>query len=198
MLVLKIVVKTIKSYVKMLSVFAILLAIVHQVHGISTIMIPVDADAAYVDGRGKVVEQSGDMYSRAAITAALHELDAPEKKIERLADAILKASHDTNINGVLLAALMKTESDFDPLARSPKGYKGLMQTPHLTGWYDIDVIIGARILKDKLRITDGNMERALSLYKGGTSDTAKNQARKVLDLYSRLKEKVEFRLVAKS
>ena len=102
-----------------------------------------------------------------------------------MAQAIELASERTNINPILLACLLQTESGFNPKAVSEKNYKGLMQTPTATfKWADVDILHGARILEEKLRLTRGDIVLALALYKGGNNPMAKRQANQVLALYN--------------
>jgi hypothetical protein len=117
---------------------------------------------------------------------SLRKLDAPEEHIYELGSAIRLASSRTGINEKLLTALMYTESGFDRSAESKKGYKGLMQTPSATGFIDVDVLHGAFILKDKLRISKGNVRKALTLYKGGNNKVARKQANQVLLVFRNL------------
>jgi len=115
----------------------------------------------------------------------LNSLKCPERKVKEVAQAIELASEQTKINSILLACLLQTESGFNPKAVSPKNYKGLMQTPTATfKWSDVDILHGARILEEKLRLTRGDIVLALALYKGGNNPMAKRQANQVLALYN--------------
>jgi len=138
-------------------------------------------------------------YSRLAIPAkapteavdcvetALLSLGAPEKMVYELAQAVRSASCATNLPKELLVALLYTESTFNPDAVSKRGYKGLMQTPHKIPYTDASVLVGARILQDKLRLADGNLEVAVAMYKGGRDKPqAQRQAAYTMSLYRRL------------
>jgi soluble lytic murein transglycosylase-like protein len=82
---------------------------------------------------------------------------------------------------------MKTESDFNKKAVSPKNYKGLMQTPKATFEYpEVDTLYGVKILEDKLKSSNGNMLKALALYKGGDNPIARLYAKEVYVLYKKL------------
>jgi hypothetical protein len=120
------------------------------------------------------------------ITGVLKQLKAPEDKIVELGSAIRLASSRTGIDAKLIAVLMHTESGFNTNAVSKKKYKGLMQTPTVTHFSDVDVLHGAYILKDKLRITGGDMREALTLYKGGRNKVAREQASQVLEIYEKV------------
>lgn len=89
---------------------------------------------------------------------------------------------------------MYSESSFNPKAISSKQYQGLMQIPKsnllLHKEEDVNTLIGAKILIEKLAITKGDMKTALILYKGWelTDPKGKQQAEKVLSLARRLRE----------
>lgn len=118
-------------------------------------------------------------------------LDCPPVKQHKVSEAIVEASDKINVDPTLIAVLMKTESGFDLKAESNKGYKGLMQTPYASKqWADVDVLIGARILEEKLKLTSGDMELALALYKGGNNPLAKRQAAQVLTLYKEVRNEL--------
>ena len=109
---------------------------------------------------------------------------------KHLSSSILLASQITNISPEFLIALMQTESSFDKKAVSSKGYKGLMQIPYTVFDEDINTLIGAKIFKEKLTLTNGNVVDAIILYKGYANDRVRGrmQAEKVLLLYSKLSE----------
>lgn len=122
---------------------------------------------------------------------ALNELNAPINKIEELSKSISTASRATDLSPTLIACIIFTESGFKNRAVSNKNYKGLMQTPTATFVYsDVDILHGARIFKDKLRITKNNYEDAMMLYKGGRNSLARKYARETLKLYNELKKNV--------
>ncbi len=112
-------------------------------------------------------------------------------KSDKLAVSYDMVSRKMGISQEMLIALTYTESNFNPNAVSSKGYRGLMQIPvHLTS-QDAHIFEGANIFKDKLRITNGNVRRAIALYKGyGNHSKGLQQADKVLLLYNRLKTEV--------
>jgi len=107
-----------------------------------------------------------------------------------LIPAFLKAGQIYSIDPVLLVVLCYTESTFDPNAVSKKNYKGLMQTPHKTGYTDIDIMYGARILKEKMDVANGDKIKALALYKGGLNNEAFKQATKTYDIYRKVKNSI--------
>ena len=111
-------------------------------------------------------------------------LETSFKLTKKQAGAFYLAGRATNLDPVLLATLAYTESNFRIIATSPKGYKGIMQTPISEGDIHLDVLRGAKILQEKLRYAKGDLELALTLYKGGKNVEAKKQAKQVLAIYS--------------
>ena len=81
-----------------------------------------------------------------------------------------------HLDSLLLAAVVQTESGFDPRALSPQGAQGLMQlmptTARTYGAHVFDdpqanVGAGARYLRDLLTTFDGDVELALAAYNAG-------------------------------
>ncbi|HQF37393.1 MAG TPA: lytic transglycosylase domain-containing protein [Candidatus Dojkabacteria bacterium] len=121
----------------------------------------------------------------------LTKLNADKRKVQEIANAVYTAHQSTGLNPKLIVSLMYTESNFKINAIGPQNrtkirYKGLMQTPTATWFSDVDTLHGARILKQKLEISDFNLRKALALYKGGNNPVAFRQADQVLKLYSEL------------
>ena len=119
---------------------------------------------------------------------------APEDQIETLSRAVAGACKVTNrhISPELVVSLMYTESGFRKDVVSSKGYMGLMQTPWASNkWPDIDIMLGVRILEEKLRIAKNNLPLALALYKGGDNPLAHRQAGETLRIYKDLLTTVE-------
>jgi hypothetical protein len=125
-------------------------------------------------------------YPDDGLTLVLTTLHAPKERIPEMESALRLASNRTGIDGKLLAVLVFTESNFKKRAVSGKGYKGLLQTPSASFFTDVDILYGARILKEKLRLTRGDLFEALALYKGGDGPLARKQANRVLEIYRTL------------
>ena len=122
------------------------------------------------------------------IERKLSKLGYSKQKISGLKNAVKVASTETNISPSLLIAIEHTESQGNPHAISPKGYKGLMQTPTATfEFMDVDMLHGARILQQKLQESHGDLITALALYKGGRSQQAYQQAAQCYNLYQKIK-----------
>ncbi len=94
-----------------------------------------------------------------------------------IAEAVNAAVEENpDLNGFVILCLMKTESNYDRKAISHKGYSGLMQTPGMSGYIDLDVRWGVRILKEKLELANYDLKKAIALYKGGNNRLARKQA----------------------
>jgi len=119
---------------------------------------------------------------------------APKDQIETLSRAVTDACKVSNreISPALIVSLMDTESGFNKDAVSSRGYRGLMQTPWASAkWPDVDILLGVRILEEKLRIANNNLPFALALYKGGDNRLAHRQAGKTLRIYQDLLRMLE-------
>jgi len=113
---------------------------------------------------------------------------APEKRIPELSNAIVMVSRAKDVSPAFIIALIKTESTFDKNAKSPKGYKGEMQTPWSCEFSDTNISYGVNIYLDKLKMAKGDMLRALAMYKGGNTPppAAWTQAQHTYNLYKQL------------
>lgn len=131
-------------------------------------------------------------HNRDRANEALKFLNVSYEKRKKLSHAINLASRATGFDQEMIVALMKTESDFKSTAISPKGYKGLMQTPNASFDYpEVDILYGAKILEEKYSIAKGDILLALSLYKGGNNPEAKKYAKQTLSLYQEIKKNME-------
>lgn len=106
-------------------------------------------------------------------------------------DIIEKYAAQQNIDPLLLAAIIKRESNFNPRARSEKGARGLMQIMPETGtWiagqmeiesfhpdelYEVDTNIrfGAWYMAHLLKQFEGELLPALAAYNGGQGNVRK-------------------------
>jgi len=134
-----------------------------------------------------IVEKSVNDPRFQEIKDTLLKLGCANKSVDKITTAILEGADKIKIDPKLIAALIRTESDFDKKAVSEKGYKGLMQTPIATKqWEDVDILIGCKILEEKIGYAKGDIRLALALYKGGNNPLAKKQAEHVIQLYRSL------------
>ncbi len=121
---------------------------------------------------------------------------------------IKKASQKFGVDFSLLKAVIQVESDFNPLAVSSKGAKGLMQImpQNFKKFYVSDpfnpsqnIMGGALHLKELMQHYNGKLSLALAAYDAGTSIVdryraippfreTENYVKKVMKLYSIYKE----------
>lgn len=126
----------------------------------SFLKIPENANHSLQRANSKQVEQIEDKEEKCKILAEILETE-PQNVC--LAIDIAKKE---GVDPLLFLALIYTESNFKENALSPKGYHGLAQIPWKIPWPDINLTIGARILKEKMLISGNNTVKALMLYKG--------------------------------
>ena len=91
-------------------------------------------------------------------------------------NAMALAAERHEVDGLLLAAVVETESRFRPAAVSPRGAVGLMQVLPSTGAMygrsdlsdpHVNLDVGSRYLRRLLRDYDGDLELALAAYNAG-------------------------------
>lgn len=121
------------------------------------------------------------------LVSMLLDLGASKENVHKISSGIRLAEQVTGTKPKMTAAILATESEFVKTAKSPKGYKGLMQTPVATYYEEVDILYGAMIFQEKLRNANGDTLRALALYKGGDNPAAWKEARKTMALYIKLK-----------
>lgn len=111
----------------------------------------------------------------------------------KLAEDITKASLQEGINPYFVASLIFTESSFNPKAVSSKGYKGLTQIKWDVPYHDINIILGIRILKEKLASANGDVRLAVLRYKGYREEDKRGwqQVNKVMSIYNKLNLHIE-------
>jgi hypothetical protein len=139
---------------------------------------------------------------------ALAILNCPKEKIDVMTKSITSTSKilptmyfgGTPIdNNILVAVLMETESEFSVNAVSSMGYKSLMQTPTATKRPITDTAHGLDILQEKLQIAKGDLESALTYYKGsrtlydakGNITLGHKQALEVIAKYKKVVDKIK-------
>jgi soluble lytic murein transglycosylase-like protein len=119
---------------------------------------------------------------------------APRRPARRIADAILAAAEAHQVDPALIVGVVKTESYFDPRARSDTDARGLAQIVRSTAreigldWhraYDIEanVYYGAYYLRQLLNANDDDVPRSLRRYNGNDDP---HYPAKVLAVHERL------------
>jgi soluble lytic murein transglycosylase len=97
-------------------------------------------------------------------------------------DTLTKALKNEKIDPIILLSLIRQESVFNPLARSPVGARGLMQIMPTTARRlkrsvrdkqlvnpEINIELGTKYVKNLLKRYDGNLVYVLSAYNAGES-----------------------------
>jgi len=121
-----------------------------------------------------------------------------------LVGAAYRAAELSNLDPLLILAVMAVESGFNPIAESSYGAKGLMQVVpryhserlafHGGAETVLDpqtnIRVGAEILSDYIRRT-GSLEAGLQLYAGAADDSGGQYAQKVLAEKRRLSQAVK-------
>lgn len=106
------------------------------------------------------------------------DLEARRKLLNDLpfGNAMARAAERHEVDGLLLAAVVQTESRFVPTAVSPRGAVGLMQVLPTTGAMygardlsdpHVNLDVGSRYLRRLLRDYDEDLELALAAYNAG-------------------------------
>jgi soluble lytic murein transglycosylase-like protein len=123
---------------------------------------------------------------------------------------LVAAAERHGVDGLLLAAIVRHESSFDPEIVSPKGAVGLMQLLPSTGRAygaedlfnpGVNLDAGSRYLSHLLALYDGDLELALAAYNAGPTAVARyggippyretrQYVRRVKAEYERLKDRV--------
>lgn len=110
---------------------------------------------------------------------------------KKMATAVWNAHLVSGYDPVLIAELAFSESSFNNNVVSPKGYKGVLQTPTKTGYLNADMVHGVEILREKFKLYKKPLP-SLAAYKGGKDvPLARVQASKVLAAYKARKGGME-------
>jgi len=122
------------------------------------------------------VEDPGRAIAAAALADDLRANEQWRKAAGRYADAIAEAADRHTLDRALLAAVAKTESNFNPYAVSPKGACGILQLMPQTvkrfgvkNVFDVaqNIDAGARYLRWLLDRFEGRVDLALAGYNAG-------------------------------
>ena len=125
---------------------------------------------------------------------ALRLLNAPPEKLDKLTKACYSAGLATDIDPILIASIIPKESNFKVQAKSNKGYKGLMQTNKAEMRWSragTDVMKGAEILREKIDIAKGNVDKGMVFYKGSGGKESQAIAKDQMEFYRKLREQVK-------
>jgi soluble lytic murein transglycosylase-like protein len=130
--------------------------------------------------------------------------------IKRLVEMAFAVGHEVNLDPLLILAVMAVESRFNPIAESGAGAQGLMQVIpkyHADKVPDsqtdasflnpsVNVLVGAKVLKDYIGRSGGNLQTGLQMYNGAPWDSTAQYASKVIAEKDRLRQVVTHRFRA--
>lgn len=123
--------------------------------------------------------------------------------LERFVRLAYAAGHSTQIDPLLILAVMAVESSFNPIAESVMGAKGLMQiipeyhqdklrSPHGGEVNvldpEINIVAGARVLREYANRTGEDLAAALRMYGGVGADLQNPYPHRVLSERQRLEQ----------
>jgi soluble lytic murein transglycosylase-like protein len=122
--------------------------------------------------------------------------------IQRLVEMAFAVGHEVNLDPLLILAVMAVESRFNPIAESGAGAQGLMQVIpkyHADKLPDsqtdasfltpsVNVLVGAKVLKDYIGRSGGNLQSGLQMYNGSPWDSTAQYASKVIAEKERLRQ----------
>lgn len=122
--------------------------------------------------------------------------------IQRLVEMAFAVGHEVNLDPLLILAVMAVESRFNPIAESNAGAQGLMQVIpkyHADKLPDsqpdasflnpsVNVRVGAKVLKDYIGRSGGDLQTGLQMYNGSPWDTTAQYASKVIAEKERLRQ----------
>lgn len=116
---------------------------------------------------------------------------------ERIENAVNMYSNKYGVDGSLINAIIKVESNFDPSVVSSAGAQGLMQimpenctSLGISDPFDIEQNIegGVKLIKQYIDMYDGNIEMALMAYNGGPTRMINRGVTSIEDIYKMPKE----------
>lgn len=147
-----------------------------------------DAEVAALQRQLQELEAQGEDYAQAerlGVAEAVRKSGLPSRAQRRLAAAIVRESRENGLDPMLVVALIRTESSFNPYAVSHVGALGLMQVMPDTGKYlskrlnielgtrthnlydpETNVAMGTAYLADLIQ-RFGSVDRALVAYNAG-------------------------------
>jgi len=121
---------------------------------------------------------------------------------QRLVETAFAVGQEVKLDPLLILAVMAVESRFNPFAGSMAGAQGLMQV--IPKYHadkvpdseadasfldpDVNVLVGAKVLKEYITRSGGNLQSGLQRYNGASSDASAQYANKVMAEKDRLRQ----------
>ena len=142
------------------------------------------ADLMAIEARLNVLEDGFDRFSHIydrevkPIESVLRFYSADDGLVRRIAIALVRESAEVDVDPRILTSVLLVENPWlDPTATSHVGAVGLMQVMpfHAGSWgceghdltdLDTNICHGAKVFENALRLSDGNLDRALLRYNG--------------------------------
>ena len=136
-----------------------------------------------------------DAQQRAVAGYITRKYGVSTEVVHELVRIAFAAGHQFGVDPLLVVAMMAVESSFNPIAESVAGAKGLMQVIpkyHLEKFADyggentvfdprVNILVGARILREYLLTASGDLFTALQTYAGALADRAAVYSHRVLN-----------------
>ncbi len=136
-----------------------------------------------------------DAQQRAVAGYITRKYGVSTEVVQELVRIAFAAGHQFGVDPLLVVAMMAVESSFNPIAESVAGAKGLMQVIpkyHLEKFADyggentvfdprVNILVGARILREYLLTASGDLFRALQTYAGALADRGAVYSHRVLN-----------------
>jgi hypothetical protein len=136
-----------------------------------------------------------DAQQRAVVGFITRKYGVSSEIVQELVRTSFAAGKQFGVDPLLVVAMMAVESSFNPIAESVAGAKGLMQIIpkyHLEKFADfggeqtvfdprVNVLVGARILREYLLMASGDLFTALQTYAGAITDRDAAYTNRVLN-----------------
>ena len=124
--------------------------------------------------------------------------------VAHFAQTAFSVGREVNVDPLLILAVIAIESRFNPVAESSAGAQGLMQV--IPKYHEdkipetetdpslldprLNVLVGAKVLKDYLRQSGGDLKNALQVYNGSRGEASAQYARKVMAEKERIRQSI--------
>lgn len=146
----------------------------------------------------------GMFSSRTVTDAVAGAYNVPEGNAIKVWRSVEQATRGTDINPLLMMAVIAQESNFNPNAVSVHGARGVTQVMPIhndklrpgerLSSIPVAVRVGVQILQDDMTATGGDVRAALQRYNGSSRDHSQAYARKVMDH----ERKIENEIIARA
>ena len=136
-----------------------------------------------------------DAQQRAIVNYITRKFGVSNEVVQELVRTAFKAGTQYGVDPLLVVSIMAVESSFNPIAESSAGAKGLMQIIpkyHLEKFTEfggehtvfdprVNILVGARIVREYLMMASGDLFTALQTYAGALADRDSVYTNRVLN-----------------